>query len=888
MKLSLPLLISALLGTSMSVCSAPPVIDPPVPPADEAQRVEPLVPVGKTLLFPITASDADGDVLSYKVTSSNPSIMVRAKTGNPKLTMTVSHAGGAATDPPYAGTMEFMLFNDWLPVSSGFVGGMAQAGFYDNVIFHRLADLGGGEGTTGFIFQGGDPLGTGGGGPGMTANDPQTAWKFQNEFHIGTLFTGRGQLAMANAGTLTGYSLGSGGTLIVPDYLDTNGSQFFITDGQPRHLDYKHNIFGQMLRGWELLPKLSATKTTSARPDQNVTITAANVVPNETDTVLVISAKAAGTALIKVTATDRSGATATRSFTVRAFRDTVNNNPFFYRNTGKATGVDIPAVFRLGIVDLEFDYLDVQHSMLPLSASIGPKGSLLASSGFTVQMQPNAGYTGLINMGLSVRQFDVTGGGFGQIADYTNAYVGAGEEAARPEGARIDAQPGLPLVNVVAGKIHDMDTTGAPGNFTAKINWGDGTPLSVATLVRDTSMPGSNTMLALGGHTYAKPGRYPVVVEFFGDRGLRVSSQGDACVTSAPLRAHGLELTLNSARVVNRVLATFADTAPAEASAYSAWIDWGDGGVSRGSISLDRETGQYLVRGTHGYIDSEPFTVRVRVHKANQPAATDAFAWSTLTPQFAAIRHLPPFPHGKFTIAWNSGPNKSTSGTPGPGYQVTLNGTFVIINTGNMNIPASKLRFWLSSDPVLNTTGFQRDKPVPVNGQPELSIIPFPAGAGGSGSFVLTLPPGESGGRKYLLSESVYSNPVVDGDGSDKVMVTALKPSILVSRTSGLSTTEAGGKATFTVLFDTPPTAAVTVPLESSLVTEGTVSPAQLVFNQDNWFMPQTVTVTGVNDATHDGNKSFQIKLNAATTTDTLYNGLVGPAVTVTNKDDDP
>ena len=71
--------------------------------------------------------------------------------------------------------------------------------------------------------------------------------------------------------------------------------------------------------------------------------------------------------------------------------------------------------------------------------------------------------------------------------------------------------------------------------------------------------------------------------------------------------------------------------------------------------------------------------------------------------------------------------------------------------------------------------------------------------------------------------------------------------------TAGLMTTEAGGTATFTVVLNTQPTADVTIALSSSDTTEGTVSPASLIFTTANWNVAQTVTVTGVNDAVVDG-----------------------------------
>ena len=71
--------------------------------------------------------------------------------------------------------------------------------------------------------------------------------------------------------------------------------------------------------------------------------------------------------------------------------------------------------------------------------------------------------------------------------------------------------------------------------------------------------------------------------------------------------------------------------------------------------------------------------------------------------------------------------------------------------------------------------------------------------------------------------------------------------------TSGLTTTEAGGTATFTVVLTAQPTADVTIALSSSDTTEGTVSPASLTFTGANWNTPQTVTVTGVDDLLADG-----------------------------------
>ena len=110
---------------------------------------------------------------------------------------------------------------------------------------------------------------------------------------------------------------------------------------------------------------------------------------------------------------------------------------------------------------------------------------------------------------------------------------------------------------------------------------------------------------------------------------------------------------------------------------------------------------------------------------------------------------------------------------------------------------------------------------------------------------------------------------------------------ITVSPTSGLTTTEAGGSDTFTVVLDTQPTADVTVALSSSDLTEGTVGPASLTFTAANWNVAQTVTVTGVDDAIADGDVAYTILTAAAVSTDGGYNGFDAADVSVTNTDDD-
>ena len=110
---------------------------------------------------------------------------------------------------------------------------------------------------------------------------------------------------------------------------------------------------------------------------------------------------------------------------------------------------------------------------------------------------------------------------------------------------------------------------------------------------------------------------------------------------------------------------------------------------------------------------------------------------------------------------------------------------------------------------------------------------------------------------------------------------------ITVSPTSGLTTTEAGGTATFTVVLNTQPTADVIISLTSSDTSEGTVSPASLTFTPANWNTPQTVTITAVDDALVDGDISYTIQTGPATSADLNYSGFDPTDVSITNQDDD-
>ena len=109
---------------------------------------------------------------------------------------------------------------------------------------------------------------------------------------------------------------------------------------------------------------------------------------------------------------------------------------------------------------------------------------------------------------------------------------------------------------------------------------------------------------------------------------------------------------------------------------------------------------------------------------------------------------------------------------------------------------------------------------------------------------------------------------------------------IIVSPTEGLVTDENGGFDSFTIMLDGPPTHPVKITLETSDPTEGTVSSSFVTLNKNNWNTPKEIVVVGLADGIQDGDIDYQIT-GLSSSNDDDFNGLVMPAVAVTNLNDD-
>ncbi|WP_354635627.1 DUF4347 domain-containing protein [Planktothricoides raciborskii] len=137
-----------------------------------------------------------------------------------------------------------------------------------------------------------------------------------------------------------------------------------------------------------------------------------------------------------------------------------------------------------------------------------------------------------------------------------------------------------------------------------------------------------------------------------------------------------------------------------------------------------------------------------------------------------------------------------------------------------------------------------------------------------------------------LLNATATGTSTIVGSPVTTTITDDDKAGITVTPTSGLTTTEAGGTATFTLVLDSKPTADVTITVASSNTAEGTVDKSTLTFTSANWNTAQTVTVTGVDDNIDDGDIGYTIS-TTANSSDTKYSGLTGTNVSVTNTDND-
>jgi cyclophilin family peptidyl-prolyl cis-trans isomerase len=444
------------------------------------------VPAGKSLIIPVTATSPNGRPLTFTATSSTNRIVVQVHTNNPFWKMTVVQAAPAiapgAFQTPFRGGMEtvtnigdmtFMLFRDIAPHTVDVIQGLTAGGLYtSNTIFHRV--------IAGFMDQGGDPLTNGTGGP---------VFRYDDEFNPQAIFSGNGQLALANSGK------------------DTDGSQFFVTVAPFRSGDFGYTIFGQLLRGFNVLSNINTTVTdVNNRPLADVIITRASVVPDNFDTVLTLigTNRAGVVGTIKVIADDGAGGSATNTFTATTITDANSEAPFLYPNT--VTNLVVPMNKRLTNFVFGYDFPGVTNNWgveyVDYNSSVSATNSLYNT--VTNQMKfvvvPNTNYVGPVSF-----LFGVSSSPSFASYDSQQYTFAVGDTPIVSQATNFTAFALMPFTNQLMATF----TNGIPGsdvtNFTTSINWGDNATNSGVII---TNLIGQKQIL--GGHTYTNAGTYPV------------------------------------------------------------------------------------------------------------------------------------------------------------------------------------------------------------------------------------------------------------------------------------------------------------------------------------------------------------------------------------------
>lgn len=694
------------------------------------------VPVGKTLVIPLEASDPDGQPLGFTVESTNPNIVARVRNGYADLKLDVSQyvkitgtfittgttiVSGTAvittstntrvtgTSIVPMGSMDMLLFRDLTPKTSAIISGLAQSGFYDNLKFHRVVSE--------FAIQGGDPNGNGFGGPGFS---------FENEFHPGLIFTGFGQLAMAHSGW-------NRKTLDA-----TNGSQFFITLGSPRFLDFNHTIYGQISRGYNTLLAIESVPVHSETPDDDVVMTGVSVVPNSTDACLFVTASGTGSATITVLATNGVSESSSVDISVEAVKDTLNNSPVLNYVDDTVAGWWTPAVVKLTSFDLEQDprLYNVTQTGTPHAFTM----ALGYGDTFGIWPWPYT-YFGPSNLAFGVAQTGTFSRGTSASPyDLQTITVGMYDAAIAAQPTVITASVGEVLLSATVAKLKDSDVFGTKKDFTATINWGDDT-ITTGSAVQ--ILGGATNYVITGSHAYSAAGTYPILVKITGNLGAvddvmstAVISEGDVFLTAETIAVSG---TLFSGTV-----ARFTDALPDSVDSYTAAIQWGDGGLSSifDTVITSTGTDSFVITATHAYLENGTYPLTVTLWKTSEP---DPFTgWGLANVSQNAATSFPPLARGNLVPRWLS---LTTYFSTAPHL---LTGILEVTNWGTLPVSSGTLSFYRSANATLETGTDVR-----------LTLA--------NGANSLAIPALNPGERKYYVMTWYpgYTSPlVVTGTGS--------------------------------------------------------------------------------------------------------------------------
>jgi hypothetical protein len=178
-------------------------------------------------------------------------------------------------------------------------------------------------------------------------------------------------------------------------------------------------------------------------------------------------------------------------------------------------------------------------------------------------------------------------------------------------GVNFSATAGVPFTGQVVANFSDPGGPEVIGDYSATIDWGDGSGTSPATI----APAAGGTFTAAGDHTYAKPGKYTVTVTIHHDSAPDTVVTGTATVAGPGVTATGVIINSTEGAPISQAVATFTDPGGTDILAnYSATINWGDGtGVVAGTISGPDGSGVFTVSGSHTYVEEGNYTITITI-----------------------------------------------------------------------------------------------------------------------------------------------------------------------------------------------------------------------------------------------------------------------------------
>ncbi|MCC9641513.1 peptidylprolyl isomerase [Rhodopirellula sp. JC740] len=431
------------------------------------------VELGSPLHIPIDGYDAEGGPLTVTVSVANPQLVeATVLSGNRSLRL----------DMDGFGDMVFELFEQRAPRATERVIDLADSGFYDGIIFHRVVN--------GFVIQGGDPTGTGTGGSNLG--------DFDDQFHPDLQHNRTGVLSFAKSSD------------------DTNDSQFFITEVETDFLDFNHSVFGQLVEGEdvrEAISNMQVNNSTQNKPTTDIVINNATVFNDTENSVIMLKGLGGtGTTSVTVTITDSDGNSYDEVISVSVVEppsDRRNAQPYLEDINVPATSPkSTPAQIQLESFDLEGDA--VQYF---ISGGVTGGTATVNSATGLLEVAPTSGVTGTQTVSLTVGVAAASGAG--SNSDLQSLVFTFSEDSNQTPSApssldlRASSDTGSNSSdNLTNASSMTFDVTGVTTGATVQIiNTADNTVVGVGTATGGSVAITTSNLAAIGDGTYSLAAR---------------------------------------------------------------------------------------------------------------------------------------------------------------------------------------------------------------------------------------------------------------------------------------------------------------------------------------------------------------------------------------------